>query len=178
MENDLAARLRELRQRRGWTVAEMAERTGLPKRTLDKYMLRTDAILPGFDALLALAKGLGVSLDWLAFGNEFASDSSGLLAAVAAERAGLRYFEAIYRYAKAGDRLLVEGECLLGLTPEEWATDLGHNVGDMAKNIARSGATREELLVSISASVDRLKELAHDRAARVVAAAEKPDNRA
>ena len=57
MNNEIALRLRKLRDQSGWTVADMAERTGIPKRTLDKYMLRTGASLPGFDALCSLSKG-------------------------------------------------------------------------------------------------------------------------
>lgn len=174
MSDDLATRLRELRQRRGWTVADMAERTGLPKRTLDKYMLRTDASLPGFEALLALAKGLGVSLDWLAFGSEFAGDGTKLLASVAAEKSSLRYFELFHRLATTGERPMVEGDYLLGLTPEEWAGDLAAHAGDVAKQIAHSGATREELLEWQAASIGRLMELSHDRAARLFSTSEKP----
>lgn len=168
MADDLAGRLRALRERRGWTVVDMAERTGIPKRTLDKYMLRSGANLPGFDALLAMAKGLGVSLDWLAFGTDFSCDGSELLATVAAERESLQYFETILRHASSGDRPLAVGEELLGLTPEEWAADLALRVGERAKKLARDGVTCEELLALRAASKERSLELAHRRIERMV----------
>lgn len=177
MADDLAARLRALRERRGWTVVDMAERTGIPKRTLDKYMLRSGANLPGFDALLAMAKGLGVSLDWLAFGTDFSGDGSDLLATVAAERESLQYFETIFRYASAGNRPLVAGEELLGLTPEEWADDLALRVGERAKQLAREGVTREELLTLRAASKERTSELFHDRVARMFSATSDEDGK-
>lgn len=140
----------------------MAERTGIPKRTLDKYMLRSSANLPGFDALLALSKGLGVSLDWLAFGSDFVSEGSELLAAVAAEETGLQYFELIYREAKAGKKPLVEREELLGLTPEAWAFDLGVRAGEKAKDLAARGITRQELLEKRAASDARAGKMLQD----------------
>ena len=170
MTSDFAARLRTLRERRGWTVVEMAERTGIPKRTLDKYMLRNGANLPGFEALLALAKGLGVSLDWLAFGADFIGNGSELLASVAAERASLSYFEMFHRFATSGERPIVDGEDLLGLTPEEWAQALGYDAGEKAQELAKQGVTREELLIWKAASKDRGAELLNDRAARMISA--------
>ena len=153
MDDDLAARLRAVRERRGWTVADMSERTGIPKRTLDKYMLRTHANLPGFEALLSLSKGLGVSLDWLAFGSDFVSEGSDLLAHVAAEKASLPYFEMIYHKAHTRERM-VDGEELLGMTPEEWAFALAYDIGEKAKEMAGQGVTREELLISRQSSKD------------------------
>ena len=43
---DFAARLRDLRDDNGWTTAEMSYLSGLPKRSLEKYMLRDGASLP------------------------------------------------------------------------------------------------------------------------------------
>lgn len=166
MADDLASRLRSLRERRGWTVVDMAERTGIPKRTLDKYMLRSGANLPGFEALLAMAKGLGVSLDWLAFGNEFSGEGSDLLASVASELESLQYFETIMNRAREAGSSMVEGEELLGLTPEEWASDLAFRVGERAKKLATEGVTREELLLRRAASNERTNELFRDRVAR------------
>ena len=80
MLETVSFRLRTLRDRNGWTVADMAERTGIPKRTLDKYMLRSGASLPGFEALCSLSHGLCVSLDWLVFGSEGASEGAELIA--------------------------------------------------------------------------------------------------
>ena len=155
MADDLASRLRALRDRQGWTVSDMAERTGIPKRTLDKYMLRSGANHPGFDALLSISKGLGVSLDWLVFGSDFVSEGSELLAAMAAEVTSQQYFELILRYHHSGERPVVDGEEILGLTPEDWASDMGSRVGAKAKELASRGITRQELLEWHTSSKER-----------------------
>lgn len=163
MSQDLAWRLRSLRDRRGWTVADMAERTGIPKRTLDKYMLRSGASLPGHEALLALAKGLGISLDWLVFGTDFSSEGSDLLATVAATEVSQQYFETLLQHHEAGERPIFEGEEILGLSPEEWATDLGWRVGEKAREMAARGTTLQELLEWKAARQERQAELLQDR---------------
>lgn len=45
-------------------MQEMAERCGLPKSTLESYMKPVPK-RPGLEALLAIADGFDVSLDWL-----------------------------------------------------------------------------------------------------------------
>lgn len=166
MDSGLGSRLRALRDRRGMTVVDMAERTGIPKRTLDKYMLRTNPNLPGFDALISLSKGLGVSLDWLVFGTEFASEGSELLAAMAAERVILQYFETLLWHHHAGDRAIFDGEEILGMTPEEWAQDVGFRVGAAASELASKGITRQELLEWRNASKERGSEILRSKIAR------------
>lgn len=61
----VAERLRALQSRNGMTISEMAERCGLPKRSLENYMNLRAPQRPGVDALIAIAKGLDVSIDWL-----------------------------------------------------------------------------------------------------------------
>lgn len=62
---DIAERLRLLQNKRGITVQEMADRCGLPKSSLVNYMSLKDPQRPGVDALIALANGLGASVDWI-----------------------------------------------------------------------------------------------------------------
>ncbi len=145
----------------------MAERTGIPKRTLDKYMLRNGANLPGFEALLALSKGLGVSLDWLATGADLVGEGTELISAMAAERVALSYFETLLRYHSRGDRAIFEGEEILRLTPEEWAADVGVRVGEKARELASQGITRQELLEWNHSSRERLGEILRDRMDRI-----------
>ena len=70
MSGDIAGRLRQLRQRRNLTTVQMAEMTGIPKRTLDTYLREANPAVPGGEALEKLGRGLRVSLDWLALGEE------------------------------------------------------------------------------------------------------------
>ncbi len=135
MVNDLSTRLRSIRDKKGWTVADMAERTGIPKRSLDKYMLRTGASLPGFDALCALSRGLGVSLDWLIFGEDIAGKGVELFAERAAHHVVRLFGETLIRYHLEGKPAIIDTETILGLAPEEWASDLGMRAGEKAKEL-------------------------------------------
>lgn len=146
MIENLSARLRDLRDQNGWTVADMAERTGIPKRTLDKYMLRTDASLPGFDALCALSKGLGVSLDWLVFGAEGSSKSVELISEQAAYKTVLMFAEVILREFHAKNEKFVVGERILNMTPEGWADYFSSLAGEEAHKLVLDGVSLSGLL--------------------------------
>lgn len=71
MGGQVADRLRLLKEQRGLTVLDMAERSGIPRRTFEKYLLKADPVLPGADALLAISTGLDISLDWLLAGEDY-----------------------------------------------------------------------------------------------------------
>jgi transcriptional regulator with XRE-family HTH domain len=162
MITGLSFRLRELRDRNGWTVADMAERTGIPKRTLDKYMLRDGASLPGFDALCALSKGLGVSLDWLVFGSEGTSEAVGLIVNRSSGYAVRLFAETILREHAAGNAKLIQGERILNMTPEDWAIKLGEIAQEDAVKMTALGITFAELLFWKQAQSQRAHELFRD----------------
>jgi transcriptional regulator with XRE-family HTH domain len=162
MIEQLSFRLRELRDRNNWTVADMAERTGIPKRTLDKYMLRTDASLPGFEALCSLSTGLGVSLDWLVFGSEAASQGVGLIVRRASGDVVRMFAELILREYCAKNTKFIEGERILNITPEGWAIDLGIRAQEKGKELVASGLTMHELLTWEKAQAERGHELFTD----------------
>lgn len=165
MVDDLSTRLRSLRDRKNWTVADMAERTGIPKRTLDKYMLRSDASLPGFDALCSISKGLGVSLDWLVFGADSASENVELLATRSAYEVVLMFTDGLVRQStEAGSRVII-GDQILTLTPEEWSADIAWRAGEKARELLLTGATKEDLLIWKEQVKERLGELLSDRIA-------------
>lgn len=62
---DVATKLRQLQAKHGLTLQEMADKCGLPKRSLENYMKLKDPHRPGVDALLGIANGLNVSIDWI-----------------------------------------------------------------------------------------------------------------
>ena len=171
MVNDLAHRLRALRDQKNWTVADMAERTGIPKRTLDKYMLRSGASLPGFDALCALSKGLGVSLDWLVFGAESASKGVELIAERAASHVVQLFVETLIRYGMEGEPNLVRANTVLRLAPEEWAADLGIRAGEKARSLVCEGTTLEDHLEWKHRRSERVTGLLRERIAALTDAA-------
>lgn len=61
----VAERLRALQSHYGSTLQEMADRCGLPKRSLENYMRSKNPQRPGLDALVSMANGFEVSVDWL-----------------------------------------------------------------------------------------------------------------
>lgn len=63
--DDLATRMQKARHKSGMTIQEMADICGIPKSSLESYMRTTGAKQPGLNALVAIADGLDVSLDWL-----------------------------------------------------------------------------------------------------------------
>lgn len=61
--------LRDEMAYQGLTARELAERAGLPKRTVDNYVM-TDAQEPGVTNAHRIASALGVSVDYLVTGRE------------------------------------------------------------------------------------------------------------
>lgn len=159
MGESISDRLRSLRDRKAWTVADMAERTGIPKRTLDKYMLRQGASLPGFDALCSLSKGLGVSLDWLVFGAEGASKGVELIAYRACNAATQVFAETLVRHSLDGAEPVIKGERILNLKPEDWALYCADVAGKEAARMLSEGVTLEELLLWRQRQAERSAEL-------------------
>lgn len=53
----------------GMPVKELAHRTGIPKQTLDKYLL-TNGSMPPADKAVAIAHALGVSVEYLVSGRK------------------------------------------------------------------------------------------------------------
>lgn len=60
---DLAARVRELRKERGWTLEQAAVQAGLARSTLSK--IENGQMSPTYEALKKLAEGLGISVPQL-----------------------------------------------------------------------------------------------------------------
>lgn len=60
---DLAARVRELRKARSWTLEQAAGQAGLARSTLSK--IENGQMSPTYDALKKLANGLGISVPQL-----------------------------------------------------------------------------------------------------------------
>lgn len=169
MELEISTRLRQLRDSKGWTVSEMSYRTGLPKRTLDKYMAREGASLPGLEALSSLSKGLGVSLDWLVFGIGGPSGASTeLLVNRSATVASLTIFEGLMKQLSKSHPGIFENEELLGLSLDGWAAEVGERAMKEAQNLLEHGITREELELWKQSRTERLIEITKDKVSRIL----------
>ncbi len=153
MEN-LTQRLGNLRETAGVTPAEMSERTAIPKRSLEKYMLRTNASAPGLDARCALVRGLGLSLDWLLVGHEAAGERAELFAERSDYDVVTLLVETLIKYHLEGKSALVDGKGVLGQAPEERASNLGVRAGQKARELAASGMIKAALLHWRAASTE------------------------
>jgi transcriptional regulator with XRE-family HTH domain len=66
LPSELVNRLHSLRISRGLTIQQMAEKCGIPKSSMESYMkMFGGAKRPGIDALISIADGMDVSIDWL-----------------------------------------------------------------------------------------------------------------
>jgi len=154
----------------------MAERTGIPKRSLDNYMLLSGASLPGFEALCLLSKGLGVSLDWLVFGSEGATPGVELIVERASNAASLVCFEAIVRYFHAKNGAIVSGDRLLNLVPEDWASIVADKAKAEASKMIADGVTLQELLEWRNKNRERSHELFVDMVSELLPDVKLPSN--
>ena len=65
---DFAERLRVLKSSHGWTIEDIAAMCDLPKGSVERYLASRNTAEPKLGALVKLADGLDVSLNWLALG--------------------------------------------------------------------------------------------------------------
>lgn len=165
--SDLAGRLRYLKRHNGWTTAEMAYRSGLPKRSLDKYMLREGASLPGFDALKAMATGFGISIDWLVFGPRTPNEYIRLLVENSTHEIALDAFESLVREGIKDERPIYYNGEVLGMSPEWWASCIADKAAEIAADLSNKGATADTLRHRKSDRDEQLLEYMKDRLERI-----------
>lgn len=162
-EDTFSARLRGLRERNNWNARIMSEKTGIPKQTLESYMSLKAGPLPGLDALKKIALGLEVSLDWLVFGAQPVGDDVAQIVRLSAMSGALPCFELLLNKLQQGEAVLRSDGTLLGLTPQEWAADIGWRAGEKAKAIAEAGTSRATLAVAERAMKSDLEGVLKDR---------------
>lgn len=156
---DLARRLRRIRDENNWTAADMAERSSIPKRTMEKYMLRDGASLPGFEALALMSKGFGVSLDWLFFGDGVVDERTALLVERATYDAAYKTFDLLVEHFSKGTPDIYKDGEILQHSPEEWALHIAHQAKVMATGKLKAGTSTEALLTWKAANSDMVGEL-------------------
>ncbi|MDF3605453.1 helix-turn-helix transcriptional regulator [Paracoccus sp. DMF-8] len=139
----IAARLRQVKDQNGWTAAEMATMIGISRRTLESYMRRENAPLPGVEALKQIALGLRVSLDWLVLGDVDAALGGVLLVRLAAERAALSTLKNLIEMQQH-DELIPQ--------PEYLAQEIGAHAAGLAETIVSSGLTMAQIAAFIQRS--------------------------
>jgi len=150
------ARLRQLQAEHGWSLQQLADRTGLSKSSLQNYMRKKEPQKPGVDAIVALAAGLGVSTDWL-LGVSSTRDRSGgggqdlslveLSAKLVIEQfiAALNTTQAHMK--KVDDFTLFPDDRLYGAQPDELAADYAYRVMKLFSDIQAGVVDREKVQV-------------------------------
>lgn len=135
-ESSIASRLRQVKDQNGWTAGEMADRIGMSRRSLESYMRKENAPLPGVEALKQIALGLRISLDWLVLGAEDAALVGVLLVRLAAERAALPVLENLMEAQRRNDAV-----------PEAayLAQEIGAHAAANAETLVASGATSVQI---------------------------------
>ncbi|SDF33291.1 helix-turn-helix transcriptional regulator [Rhodobacter capsulatus] len=143
--DSIADRLRQLKDQNGWTAAQMAEMTGISKRTIESYMRRENAPLPGVEALQQIARGLRISLDWLLLGDADATLGGVLLVRLTAERAALPTLRNIIETQRRNEQVP---------EPEFLAQEIGGHAAEMAEMLITSGLTMMQIAAFIKISND------------------------
>lgn len=143
-----AHRLRQLRDGNSWTAQVMAEKTGLPKRTIESYMRHENPPLPGLEALQKISKGLRVTLDWLVFGVKPVSDDAGRLVRLSVYAAALPVINLILSHHRENKPGLFTDQTIIDLTPEQWAAEIGWDAGERAMALAGRGVSQDSLQVA------------------------------
>lgn len=135
-QTNFAARLRQLQGKQGWTVQEMADLAGIPKRSLENYMRKNTPQVPSVEVLVRMSFGFGVPVDWLLFGAEHVAVYQLRLVRLCA-RAAAEPFIASFVHAVEQLRddslvanVVIKNQRLLGLTSQEWAMEIAAEAGN------------------------------------------------
>lgn len=58
-------RLRALKAQKGLTALQMSAVTGVPQKSIEKYLLKSGSTSPSADAIVSISSALNVTSDWL-----------------------------------------------------------------------------------------------------------------
>ena len=72
-------------------------------------------------------------------------------------------FETLLRYNAEGGRPIFSNDEILNMTVEQWAAEIGLRAGEIAKELAAKGQTKEQLLLWKQSQQDRLSEIVRDK---------------
>lgn len=117
------SRLELILLERGISKAEMARRCGLPARTVENYF---KGHKPGIDALLALSRGLSLSVDWLLGDEDWHRSDHSELVSEATWQAAKEHLIDIVKDVGSG-RPVIEGGKIYGSDPEAFAARIATN---------------------------------------------------
>lgn len=134
---DFVQRLEQLRDANQWSIAEMARRAGIPKRSMENYF---KGHKPGLDALLSMAKGFGVPVDFLVGNSEASGTNHEALVYEAAYPVILGLVRRISLYVQDGRNVFQDGTVFsmpLDKYADEEARDIVRRFAKMAAFVER-----------------------------------------
>lgn len=130
---DFVLRLEQLRDSNQWSIAEMARRAQLPKRSMENYF---KGHKPGLDALLSMAKGFGVPVDFLVGNSDAPGTSHETLVYEAAYPVILGLVRRISLHVQGGQSVFQEGT-VFALPIDKYADE---EARDIARRFAKLAA--------------------------------------
>ncbi|MCA3456814.1 MAG: helix-turn-helix transcriptional regulator [Rhodobacter sp.] len=141
----LAARLRRLQHQNDWTVQEMADRAGVPKRSMENYCRKQNPQLPSVEVVVKMADGLGVSVEWLLIGDTRHAEAVGRMVRLATRAAALPFIQHFIIQRNLGFPMDESEEKLFGMTAEEWALEIAYQAGRRAEDVVSHPGTATTL---------------------------------
>lgn len=142
----IVSRLEQLRDANQWSIAEMARRAGLPRRSMENYF---KGHKPGYDALVSMADAFGVPLDFLVGLRDIdvrivdgrlvdCTEPGGLKSEDIIERAARDELRGFLRFlvhlVERGQRPIKDGR-VLSRTPEDQAAVLAKQIAWRASSV-------------------------------------------
>ena len=110
-----------------------------------------------------MAKGFGVSLDWLVFGSDAAGEIVTLVVERSATETAQRVFDVLVQELLKGARPVVSNGELFNMSVEEWSSSIGHDAAEFAKRLVDKGVTSQQLKLWQAQRKDLLSEIVQTR---------------
>lgn len=131
------SRLQYLRDANQWSIAEMARRANLPKRSMENYF---KGHKPGLDALISMSRGFGVPVDFLVGFNPPSGGQLDMMVYEAAYPTILSVLRRISTYVAQGRTVFQEPGLVFSVPIDQCADEEAREVvrrfASMAKHMA------------------------------------------
>lgn len=153
---DIADRLRQVQREQGLSVEQMADRAGVPKNSLQNYMRRSGTQKPGFDAIIGICDGMGISADWLLGRTTQKEGTDGFLSAVETSakivfQQALTHLTYTDKWVKAYPNRMLPVLCdglVMGSLPADLASDYAYQVLHLTEAILSGRIEGDRLKVT------------------------------
>lgn len=161
--DEFSQRLRDLKEQHRLTTAQLADRTRIPKRTLDKYLAKDSTTQPGVDSVRAICRAFGTSADWL-LGLD-AVWSPEIHEMEATERAAQLVIEqfiamliSINRHTEKDSPIeLFENDRLMGATAGDLAADCAYRILKLRSELMDDNAAKDAVVRTLREGESAIK---------------------